>query len=104
MFSVLTACRFRVERLESRTHLSVSSDSQGWTVVTPSADSRIIHVSSAGNDANDGLSPATPLATIAHARTLIRAGFPDWVVLRRGDSFTNQRFSGWNFSGQVLVG
>lgn len=40
-------------------------DANGWTVLTPSADSRLVYVSSStGNNSNDGLSPATPKQTI----------------------------------------
>jgi hypothetical protein len=88
------------ENLEYRTFLSVSTDSQGWTVVTPSADTKIVYVSTSGSDSNDGLSPSKPLATIAQARTKVRNGFPDWIVLRRGDVFTNQRFSSWSTAGR----
>lgn len=67
---------------------AVSVNPYGWTVVTPSADSRVVYVSSSqGNDANDGLSPATPKATIAAGDALIRDGFPDHLLLRRGDVF-----------------
>ncbi len=67
---------------------AVSVDPYGWTVVTRSADSRVVYVSSSqGNDANDGLSPETPKATIAGGNALIRDGFPDHLLLRRGDVF-----------------
>jgi len=89
-----------VETLETRTLLSVSTDNQGFTVVTPSADSRVIHVAANGSDGNNGLSPAAPVATLAHARTLVRSGFPDWIVIRRGDTFNGQRFGSWNLSGR----
>lgn len=66
----------------------VTLDPYGWTVVTPSADTRIVYVSSSqGNDGNDGLSPVTPKATIAAGDALIRDGFPDHLLLRRGDVF-----------------
>ncbi len=67
---------------------AVSVNPYGWTVVTPSADSRVVYVSSSqGNDANDGLSPASPKATIAAGNALVRDGFPDHLLLRRGDVF-----------------
>jgi hypothetical protein len=79
-------------------------DPQGWTVVTPSSDSRLIYVSSSsGNDttgnyvlassipsgtARDGLpSGVTPVATFAKARTFLRPGYPDWMLLRSGDTW-----------------
>ncbi len=65
----------------------VTRDANGWTQVTPSSDSRLVYVSNAGNDANDGLSPSTAKATIAAANSLIRDGYPDHLLLRRGDTF-----------------
>jgi hypothetical protein len=65
-------------------------DEQGWTVRTPSADSRVVYVSSSdGSDSNDGLSPATPKATIAAGNALIRDGYPDHLLLKRGDTFVS---------------
>jgi hypothetical protein len=87
------------ENLETRTLMSVSLDANGWTVVTPSGDTRFVYVSAAGNDGNDGLSAAAPVATFARARTLARSGMPDQILLRRGDTF-NQTFSAWNLSGR----
>ncbi|QOV88728.1 PKD domain-containing protein [Humisphaera borealis] len=79
--------------------MSVSTDSQGWTVVTPSVDTRVVYVAANGSDANDGLSPATPVASITKARTLVRPNSPDWLLLRRGDTFS-QRFDSWDISGR----
>lgn len=63
----------------------------GWTVFTPASDTRIIYVSSTdGNDTNDGLSPARPKRTIWAGYELMREGFPDWLLLKRGDQFDNQ--------------
>src|SRR5689334_21133900 len=54
----------QIESLESRQYLSARTDANGWTVVTPSGDSRIIYVSNSGSASNSGLSPTAPLATI----------------------------------------
>lgn len=62
-------------------------DAQGWTILTPSVDSRVIYVSNAGNNSNDGLSSATPKQTISNARLSLRSGFPDWILLKAGDTF-----------------
>jgi hypothetical protein len=79
--------------------LSVSQDGNGWTIVTPEADTQIIYVSaSAGNNNNNGLSPATPVKTIAKGQSLIRSGHPDQLLLKRGDTF-QEYFTGWNKSG-----
>ena len=73
----------------------VSRDANGWTVVTPSIDSRIIYVSSSqGNDTNDGLSDATPLKTLATAAKLLRSGYPDWLLLKAGDVWVGGGFGG----------
>lgn len=69
---------------------NVNRDANGWTVVTPSVDSRIIYVSSSGSDANDGLSTATPKLTLSAAMALVRDGFPDHLRLKCGDVWTNQ--------------
>jgi hypothetical protein len=77
----------------------------GWSILTPSSDSRLIYVSSSGGNDSSGAiySPADtivgaspqlptgsiqPYATISHALTLVREGYPDWVLLKRGDSWT----------------
>ncbi len=63
-------------------------DGNGWTVLTPSSDSRIIYVSnSAGKDSNTGVSPSQPKKTIQAGMSLIRNRYPDWVLLMRGDTF-----------------
>ena len=63
-------------------------DANGFTVLTPSADTTIIYVSSStGNDANNGLTPATPVATVTHAVSLCPSGHPAWILLKCGDTF-----------------
>ncbi|MBK9386734.1 MAG: right-handed parallel beta-helix repeat-containing protein [Planctomycetes bacterium] len=60
----------------------------GWTRFVESHDTRKVYVSeSHGNDANDGLSEATPKRTIAAGKALMRQGYPDWLLLRRGDTW-----------------
>ena len=61
----------------------------GWSVFEPSKDTKIIYVSSsAGNDANRGTSPAKPKKTLAAALRAARNKRPDWVLLARGDTWT----------------
>lgn len=74
----------------------------GWTVFEPSVDSRIMYVSEAGNDSTaqvygaedfaDPFDPSGELAfsTYAGALASVRNGYPDWILFRRGDSFTAQ--------------
>ncbi len=60
----------------------------GWTRFAESRDTRKVYVSeSRGNDAYDGLTEATPKRTIAAGKALIRQGYPDWLLLRRGDTW-----------------
>jgi hypothetical protein len=85
-----------VEGLESRTHLSVSHNDQGWTVITPEADSRVIYVSnSQGNDSNDGRSPEHPVKSLSRGTALIRDDSSDQLLLKRGDVWNNETFNGW---------
>ncbi|MDX2248668.1 MAG: hypothetical protein SF052_17920 [Bacteroidia bacterium] len=89
----------------------------GFTQFTPSSDSRIIYVSSSsGNDATAqfyspsapsiGSNPFNPTGvidayqTLAAAKTHLRNGYPDWILLKRGDTFTNQSFELLNKSGR----
>jgi len=87
------------EALEARLHLSVTRDLNGFDVPNPSADSRVIYVSASGNDTNNGFSPTAPVQTIAKARSLMRNGSPDYLLLRRGDTFGTP-ISNWSLSGR----
>jgi hypothetical protein len=76
-------------------------DTAGWTVLEPSADSRLVYVSdSMGSDGNSGLSPDQPVKTIARAESLLRDGRPDWMLLKRGDTWTNQSLGTWGKRGR----
>jgi hypothetical protein len=70
--------------------------SDGWTHFVPSADTRIVYVSSSGNDANSGLSQDAPKQTINAARALLRSGYPDWIVFKCGDTFSQ---TPWEIGG-----
>lgn len=98
----------------------------GWTQFSLSPDSRILYVSdSDGNDATGVIynsaspevtsDPFHPTAsvqaykTIAAAFAHIRTGFPDWILLKNGDTFANQSFGTINRSGKnknepILIG
>lgn len=73
-------------------------DAQGWTILTPSGDSRLIYVSTSGSDSNDGLSDTTPKQTIAAGMALLRDGYPDWLQLKCGDTWDEG--IGWGVSGR----
>ena len=75
-------------------------DENGWSILTPADDSRLIYVSSSsGNDdTGDFVMPNSvveiynpdgikPFKTIEAALSVARAGFPDWVLLKRGDTW-----------------
>lgn len=98
----------------------------GWTQFTTSPDTRIIYVSDTdGNDATAvfytpgdseiGSNPFLPSGTVQSYRTIdaakaaLRNGFPDWILLKKGDVFTNQFFGLMNINGKnasepILIG
>ena len=75
-------------------------DESGWSILTPAADSRLIYVSSslgdditaefyAPRDVKDIQDPGLikPYKDIHAAMKHVREGYPDWVLLHRGDSW-----------------
>jgi len=77
----------------------LTNPGKGWTAFEPAPDTRMIFVSnSEGDDANDGLSPDRPLKTIARGVSLLRDGYPDWLLLKRGDAWPEN--CNWNRSGR----
>ncbi len=72
----------------------VSNTSSGFTVVKPSADSKLIYVSSStGKDTNSCLSEADPCKSIAAGMEKMRNGYPDHLYLKRGDTWRNEQFT-----------
>ncbi len=83
--------------------IDLPRDADGWTIFSPSADSRIFYISQGGSDTSGqvyaptdtaiGGDPLNPVAavnafeTYAAAYAHARSGFPDWILLRRGDEF-----------------
>ena len=60
----------------------------GFTLSTASNDTRFIYVSSStGDDSNSGLSALAPKRTLDAGHRLLRNGYPDWLLLKRGDTF-----------------
>ena len=72
----------------------------GWTELAPSSDSLVFYVAESGSDSNDGLSPNRPLRTIAEGVRKLRDGQPDWLLLRRGDTFSENMGGNWDKSGR----
>ncbi len=63
----------------------------GWTTFDLQSDSQIIYVSSSGgDDSNDGATPETAVATLAKGAELVRDGFPDFLLLKRGDTWRGE--------------
>ncbi len=80
--------------------LSVAINSDGWTTVTPAADTHVIYVSSsAGSDKNDGSSPNDPVQSISRGVGLLRNGSADWLLLKCGDTW-NGGLGVWRKSGR----
>ena len=68
-----------------------SLDANGWTVFTPSTDTRIIYVSSStGSDSNSGLSASAAVQSVVKGLSLLRQGYPDWLLFKKGDSWTSR--------------
>jgi hypothetical protein len=82
-------------------NVQAGQQSSGWTQFNPSADTRIVYVSSStGNDANDGYSQNTPKRTLAAARAVLRNGYPDWMLLKCGDAWNENFGGGFGLSGR----
>lgn len=80
-----------IEQLESRLLMSVSQDVDGWTVIDPSNDTNVIYVSSSsGSDSNDGLSAGFAVKTLAKGHSLLRNGSADWMLLKKGDVWSER--------------
>ena len=63
----------------------------GFTPIVASDDTITVYVSSSqGLDSNDGFSVAAPVKTLNKAFSLVRDGFPDHVLLKRGDVWVNE--------------
>ncbi|MEM8756753.1 MAG: hypothetical protein AAGF47_03115, partial [Planctomycetota bacterium] len=71
----------------------------GWTQFTASPDTVKIHVSADGDDNNNGRTPETAVRTIERGKALLRDGRPDWLLIRRGDTF-NEGIGAWKKSGR----
>lgn len=84
--------------------INLPKNASGWTIFTPSSDSRIIYVSASGNDATcvayapsssevggnpfEPTGSILPCATYGTAWAKTRQEYPDWVLMKRGDTFT----------------
>jgi hypothetical protein len=83
----------------------MNTDANGWTNFTESlssgegvgfsgAGTRKIYVSnSTGNDTTGDGTFAHPYKTIAKGESLLRDGYPDWLLLKAGDTWTGEAFN-----------
>lgn len=92
--------------------LDLPKDTDGWTIFTPSSDTRIMYVSNSGNDSTGqvysssspevGTDPFAPsgsvaaFATYAAAMANSRSGYPDWILFKRGETFYQPTIFGRN--------
>jgi hypothetical protein len=80
--------------------LDIQAPGTSWTTFAPQQDTRIVYASnSQGSDENDGLSEARPKRSLRAASALLRDGYPDWLLLRKGDDW-NEEFGNWTKSGR----
>ncbi|MCS7032935.1 MAG: right-handed parallel beta-helix repeat-containing protein, partial [Phycisphaerae bacterium] len=79
--------------------LSVTLGPDGWTTFGPSSDTQIWYVSSSSGDDNNPGTQAAPFRTLAKAKSMMRDNRPDWLLLKRGDTF-NEVFGSWTRSGR----
>lgn len=83
-----------------------AQDANGWSILTPSVDSRVLYVSEIGDDTNAAANGVyvygdgseftdwfadegqVAFATIEAAQAYMRDGYPDYLLLNRADDFT----------------
>lgn len=87
----------------------------GWTIFAPSPDTRILYVSDLDGDdasarpysaAEVGADPFDPQGSIQAFKTLqgaaavLRPGYPDWILFRKGETWLDQYFGSRHLSGR----
>ncbi len=92
--------KIRVNDFEPSSGIGVY-DADGWTILKPSPDSRIVYVSdSEGDDANDGWSPSAPKKTIEAGAVLLRDGYPRSSAPQKGRCWIMGEGLGAFYSGR----
>lgn len=78
---------------------SVGLDANGFSVFAQSSDTQIYYVSSSGSDAgaNTCLVQVSPCQTLAYTKGKLRADKPDWLLLKKGDTWINEQL------GQIIT-
>ena len=91
--------------ISTMTLMNATLDGDGWTTIVPSADTRIVYVSSSeGDDGNTGLSADSPVKTLLKGFSLLRNGMPDHLRLKRGDTFEGwlgNQYGTWDKGGRA---
>src|SRR4051812_24053122 len=83
----------------TRTQINFESLDRRILLSGSTTASRIVYVSSSsGSDSNSGLSSSSPVKSFAKAKSLIRDGKPDQMLLKAGDVFTSG-IGPWKTSG-----
>jgi hypothetical protein len=74
---------------QAQTASGLPVDANGWTIFTASSDTRIVYVSSSsGSDSTGVVGDVNhPYKTIATGLSLLRPGYPDWLLLKKGDTW-----------------
>jgi hypothetical protein len=85
----------RTERNDAVWWLTLmDKDAHGFTIFPRAEDRRFVFMSSSqGSDSNDGLTDDSPIRTIKAALKLMRNGYPDRLLLKRGDTFRAKNFN-----------
>lgn len=78
-----------VDYISPSTGFVVTDNSNSaYTAWQPGPNTRRVYVSSStGSDSNDGLSPSQAKQSISAGYELLRSGYPDWLLLKRGDEW-----------------
>ncbi|HEX8911357.1 MAG TPA: right-handed parallel beta-helix repeat-containing protein [Humisphaera sp.] len=87
----------------------IAKTTNGWSTFATATDSRVVYLDPAGgNDAHTGLSAAAAVKTWAKAYGLLRSGYPDQLLIKRGTSLTtavvNWAKSGRSAAQPMIVG
>src|SRR5215471_13342151 len=77
---------------------ALSQDTNGFTVFPDFPTTQTYYVSTSGSDSgNNCQTQNSPCQTIATGMSKLRNGFPDKLLLKKGDTWTDEQF------GQVAV-
>ena len=80
-------------------------EEDGWTTFDPSSDTRIVLVANnpgqEETDICDGYVGDCYIVTnVDEGKALIRDGYPDWLLFKRGDEWTDETLGAWTTDGR----